>query len=281
MKLLKDWKELLVALGAMTVAAVVLKVIQLTVPNQGRETLPVTLFTGWLLATGCGEALWLAWGASNLFWRLIVVGLGALLLCAMWEGVSWLFLIVFSTILLSASVLALPRIVGIRRCRLNTEGMPQPVRASRQFSIRDVFVWTTCFAFLLGIASWTDFFEVLSSDYEYVLQFSPFLVVCGWAAMWAVLAHRDRIFLRLLLASLPPIATLFLQSDSRAVSDSVEIISVALSAFLIVCGGLYILRRKGIRFATCRGICERKFTIGSSASADISPFDANDRDCGE
>jgi hypothetical protein len=280
MKLPKDSKELLAALFAVTVAAVVLKAIELLLGSEPREKeiVPVTLFTGWLLATGCGEALWLAWGTSNLFWRLVVVGVGVLLLCVLLGGVDWLFLIVFSTILVSASVLALPRIFGIRRCRLNADGVPQAIATSRQFSLRDVFLWTTCVALLLGIASWTGFFNYLTADYEWVLRFSIFLVVCGWAAMWAILAHRDRIVVRLLLAALPTAAACFALSDEWMSSDFAMTISAALNAYLIVCGGLYILRRKGIRMVRGRSIHEPKSNVESSAPADTSPFDADDGD---
>src|SRR5262245_46026054 len=146
MNLLKDWKELLSALGMVILAAVVMKASQLAAPDEIG-----VFFAGWLLATGCGEAMWLAWGGANLLWRLIIVGFGMVMLTYFWAPDRDVFKIALSTTLASSVLLAIPRLIGIHRCRLDSDNVPQAIGASRQFSISNIFIWITSIALVLGV----------------------------------------------------------------------------------------------------------------------------------
>lgn len=270
MQFLRRWNEPLVALAAMVGANLVMKVLDLTLSNH-QDGFWAAIEIGWLAAIICGEALWIVWGGIGLLWRLIIVGLGVMSSYVFWLARDRIvLLIIISITLLSSILLALPRWFGFRRCWLSAGGMSQASFGTRQFSMLDIFLWTTSIALLAGIAHWTDLslYEIVE-DFMFDFRWSIRLAICGCAAVWAILSIHGRIPFRLLIAALIVISTAWVTKANDVVfSQTVDLMAPPIS-FFYLCAGLYFFRRQGLRLVGPWAI--RKFESARSAHA---PSDA-------
>lgn len=211
-----------------------------------------------IFAAICGIAYWLSWGGSHVFFRLIIVGLGVVFLCialgAMVRGHSEY--LQFATVTLgTAMVVALPRLAGVIRVRLGPDGLPEASQSSRQFSMLDLFVWTTTAALLAAVVRWADVPNKLPAADE-LLVWSVRLGICTLLAMWGVLAMGRRVIARLAIGLLVAIAidalTPMIVGRLKSTDPDERVAIVA--AQLMVAAFLYFFRRRGVRLMLSRSV---------------------------
>jgi hypothetical protein len=225
-----------------------------------------------ILAAICGFAFWLSWGGSRVFFRLIVVGLGGLFLCV---ALSFVVpggneFLEFATVTLgTAVVLALPRLAGVRRCRLGPDGLPQLSRQNHQFSIRDIFVWTTTAALLVACTRWAEVPKRVQ-HFDELLFLSVCLGICALLAMWATLTMNDRVVRRGVFVATITIGVSLFSAPWMPVAQRM-VAMVSAIAILMAC--FLLIRRCGVRLVRGQVRADKSADLNSPPTA-ASPFDA-------
>lgn len=239
----------MITIVAMPVAAMMLIGLLL----QNHTELWGAMKLGMVVAAMCGFAYWLAWGGIRVFFRLLVVSVGVFVLCLV-LGISMRGrnneLVDFAMITMgTAAVVTLPRLIGIRRCHLASSGVPT-LANGRQFSLRDIFFWTTTAAFLAAVVRWSDLPSQLHPRrLEMHAYWSLRMGSCTLLAAWAIFSNSNRIASRLAAATI----LLAVISESIASLEKgngkAEATLAVLISFMLLSTMFYILRRRGVRFA--------------------------------
>jgi hypothetical protein len=269
----KEGRELLKVLFAMVAIAVVV-IMPVSYLLKGLHDWRGAASMGMVLATVCGFAFWLAWGGSQVFFRLPIVGIGVVCLCTA-LGARNEFADIAMITLGTTVVVALPRIAGVRRCRIGSDGALTSARR-RQFSIRDLFVWTFTAAILAAIARWSDLSAALSNDrLKLYAVWSIQLGSSALLAAWAMLANGRWAIGRVASAIL---LMIFVCAGATAFDSSLrksEATPAVIFATCLLSAVFYALRRRGVRLAQNRSILvSDPAQAESSTASDASPFDA-------
>jgi hypothetical protein len=231
---------------------------------------------GMVVATMCGFAYWLAWGGARVYFRLLVVSVGVFALCLI-LGISMRGnnneLVDFAMITLgTAAVVTLPRLIGVRRCRLDSDGLLTVARG-RQFSLRDIFIWTTTAAFLAAVVRWSNLPSHLHlRRLEMHAAWSLRMGSCTLLAAWAFFFSSNRIATRFFAAA---ILFVFISEGIALLADGTgrdESTLAVLISFLVLSAVFYFLRRRGVRLAFGSSI---RVTRKAEASSNDSPFKAD------
>jgi hypothetical protein len=209
--------------------------------------------------------------------RVIVVGIGVFLLYKGLKDLPGARIAPLVILMLGTSILvAVPRLIGLRPCRLAVDGVPETTMRSRQFSLCDLFLWTTAAAFMAAVAHWTDLSSQLRTHNLLVNAiWSGRLAICTLAAMWAMLTLRGRCWLRLALAigivaAIEVAMTLsFGGRLSRMFPEIVGLVSTTIALSL----AFYVLRWRGVRVARKRSIRVVSSADSCEALLTASPFD--------
>jgi hypothetical protein len=268
--MIKDGAELLIALACMVALTIVVMLPIGMIMHGGPDSFWSAIPWGAILAAVCGFAFWLSWGGSRVFFRLVVVGFGVLFFCvalgAISQGHNEFF--EFAAVTLgTAAVVALPRLVGVRRCRLGSDGLPPMARKIPQFSVLDIFVWTTTVALLAACMRWAEVPKRLKG-FDELVRWSGLLGICTLLAMWATLSMSHRVVRRGVLAAAIAIGIGIFSGAERA-EKTVAMVSAV--AILIAC--FLLLRRRGVRLVRGQIRATEPADLKSPTTA-ASPFDA-------
>jgi hypothetical protein len=219
--------------------------------------------------------MWSAWGGSWAFLRMLVVALSwcftSQLIPVPPSDKFEIFAAVVLGTLLCGAVVALPRLFGVRwvtqRDLLGNRAAPS--QRMYQFSILDMFTWTTTTAVMAALVRWSGLPNYI--DVYSIIVFciaAAILIVGVWAAMWAGLTMRKfvgaRVVATLALALLMGLGTAVL-SGGRS-----EDVGYTIAWFLCTEGCLlaacFIMRRNGHRLVRIS-----KANMLQEASASTTP----------
>lgn len=270
-------REFAIAVFTILVGALAFTLLVRLVPLGASELWQV-IPVGVINAVICGIAFWLGWGGSHVLFRSIVVAIGVFLLYLGLKFVPDTRIAPLAIIVLATSILvAVPRFIGLRPCRLAVDGVPETTMHGRQFSLGDLFLWTTTAALMAAAAHWTDVSSQLRAhDLHVSAIWSGRAAICTLAAMWAMLTLGGRIWLRLALAA-GIVAAIdvamqlsFGGRPSRMFHETAGWVSTTIALSL----AFYVLRWRGVRIARNQSIRVVAPAESREALLPASPFDA-------
>jgi hypothetical protein len=275
--MIKDGKELAIAVA--TIVALVLIVmlpIGLLMEGGGRGPL-LAIPMGVVLAAVGGFAFWLSWGGSRVLFRLIVAGLGVLLMCFALSINSRRpsEFLEFATVTLGTSiVVALPRLTGLQRARLGPDGLPHAPAGSRQFSMRDIFIWTATAALMAGFVQWTGWNTVLRHQQE-LFVWSLRLGICTLVAMWAALAMSSKVVFRLAFGmGMVVLIGWGVSNRLRDFHPTDEQTVATIVVMLVLTGCFSLLRHRGVRLVRSSSLQFTPSVESAPPPSPDNPFDA-------
>ncbi len=220
------------------------------------ESLVVSILFGLVVAKFGLLAMWLAWGGSRAFWRMLVVMM-SLFLTSLAAPVdrnnTQLFVILFLINGVCALVIALPRLLDVRWIVTSDwRSLAKPDTGRRyQFSIIDILVWTTMAAVLAGLIQWIGFPAGVDLLGLLVVLIAPTVLgaavlVAMWAELGAIENIGGRIGAAYLFAILLALVTGMLwRAPGEAVAYILLFFLSGMSGLLTV---LYVLRCAGHRW---------------------------------
>lgn len=204
-------------------------------------------------------AIWLAWGAARVVWRLAIILPGIVAPALVWSGATgeaeWrqMLSVLLVAFLGTAATSAFPRLFGAYRINIYDSPEDHTTQRNRagQFGLVDIFAWTATVAVLAGIIRWVGF----PRDTRALVILLITLLVMGiyvLLASWAVLTRKEPIYNRIAIALAVPFvgatALCALTNSDAEVAFYVHFTLLMNMALLI--GGLYVARSFGVRVTT-------------------------------